>query len=181
MTEARCARRARPGPPGQLVAASWLQRSGLTEAAKDGRGGKNKTSVYFQCLKMASWGRFTETQMASNWPRRIQARRERGLGREWGRKRGEIMKMLGNFVDQRLTYRRGVGEWRDVTWKGISLDETAEQTFSLAGITKPPIGRIWGVLIGQRVGGYNFEFYDIFDNFELISTIWSPNNYSTRW
>ena len=51
------------------------------------------------------------------------------------------------------------------------MDETAEQTFSLAGITKPPIGRIWGVLIGQRVGGYNFEFYDIFDNFELISTI----------
>ena len=157
VTGARCASAGR-ARPSQLLAASWLQSSGLTEAAKDGRGGKNKTSVGFQCRKIATLGGFKETQIASNWPRIIQVRCERGLEREWGRKVGENIKMLRNFVDQRLTYQRGDGEWRDVTWKGTSLDESAEETFSLARITKSPIGRIRGALIGHIIGGYNLEF-----------------------
>ena len=45
------------------------------------------------------------------------------------------------------------------------MDESAEVAFSLARITKSPIGQSGGDLIGCKIGGYDRQFLDMLLNF----------------
>ena len=46
------------------------------------------------------------------------------------------------------------------------MDESAEEAFSLARITKSPIGQDGGDLIGWKIGGYDWQFLDMLLNFD---------------
>ena len=48
------------------------------------------------------------------------------------------------------------------------MDESAEEAFSLAIITKSPIGQGGGDLIGWKIGGYDWQFLNILLSFDLF-------------
>ena len=48
------------------------------------------------------------------------------------------------------------------------MDESAEEAFSLAIITKSPIGQGGGDLIGWKIGGYDWQFFDMLLSFDLF-------------
>ena len=48
------------------------------------------------------------------------------------------------------------------------MAESAEGAFSLAGITKSPIGQSGGDLIGWKIGGYDWQFLDMLLSFDLF-------------
>ena len=48
------------------------------------------------------------------------------------------------------------------------MDESAQEAFSLARITKSPIGQSGGYLIGWEIGGYDWQFLDMLLSFDLF-------------